>query len=392
MKITDVRAVPVAVPFDQFGVWEPVTMWYNTRWSSRHTIVFIDTDEGITGLGACRDRSMDLIQGSFKKNLIGLDPFEIEKIEGLTTRLRGGRRPDSTAAIDNACWDIIGKACNKPLYKLLGGKVHDKVRVEFWECTKSPEDLADDVKKAIELGWKAFKIKIGTDPATDLARVKAAREAAGDGIELGFDLNDSYSVPTAIRTLKKMEKYDPAYIEQPTASWDIDGLADVKRHVNIPILCHSFYVTKDKRSTLELVNKNAADMLNIHPDYMGTLLYCKEIVAIAEAGGIIPKLQSSCAELGPANAGCLHLVTSTPAFTTTNQSSNHHIEKSGDIITEPFKTKDGNLTIPDKPGLGVEIDKDKLAKWNKAWQDGKWMPEPGLPRTDIYYANLRVRM
>jgi L-alanine-DL-glutamate epimerase-like enolase superfamily enzyme len=399
LKITDLKTVPVAVPFNQFDTYEPVTMWYGTRYASRHAIVFIETDEGITGVGACRDTSMDLVLDIYKNGLLGIDPFDIRNIEALTMGLRAGRRPDAAAAIDHACWDIIGKACDKPVYKLIGGRVHDKFRCEFWECTKSPGNVFSDVSKAIELGWRAFKIKIGVDPKTDLSIVAAAREAAGDGIELGFDVNDSYTVPIAIRTIKKMEKYDPAYIEQPIASWDIRGLAEVKRHIDVPILCHSFNVTLNKKSTLELIQANAADMLNINPDYMGSLLYCQEIAAIAEAGGIIPKIQSSCAELGPANAGLLHLAASTPAFTVTGQNSNHHLEKSGDVIKKPFKTVNGCLKVPEEPGLGIEIDKDKLEKWNGAWVSGKYAHEPGLPRSDIYlnsfassYSRMRERL
>lgn len=189
-----------------------------------------------------------------------------------------------------------------------------------------------------------------------------------------------------------MEGYDPAYIEQPIPSWDIDGLAEVKAHVDIPILCHSSYVTKDKRSTLELVEKNAADMLNINPDYMGSLLYCQEIAAIAEAGGIICKAQSTCAELGPANAGLLHLITATPAFTTTHQNSSHHLEKSGDIITEPFKSVNGMMAVPEGPGLGVEIDMEKVEKWHRAWSEGRYKNEPGLGRSNPYLWNLAFRL
>lgn len=391
MKITDVRAVQVAVPLAYFGNYEPVTMWYGTRYASRHAIVFIDTDEDITGLGACRDDTVGLVLNTFRPRLIGLDPFDIRNIETLTKNLNPGGRPDGVAAIDHACWDIIGKACGKPIYRLLGGRVHEKVRCEFWECNRTPERLATDVEKAMELGWKAFKIKIGVSPAADVACVKAAREAAGDGIELGFDVNDAYSVPSAIRAIKKMERYDPSYIEQPIPSWDIVGLAEVKRHVEVPILCHSFYVTKDKKSVLEFVEKRAAEMLNINPDYMGSLLYCQEVCAIAEAGGIIAKAQSSAAELGPANAGLLHLVTATPAFTTTNQNSSHLLEKSGDVVTKPFITRDGCLTAPEDPGLGVEIDEGKLNQWHKAWLEGKYKSEPGLPRSDTYYDNTALR-
>lgn len=288
-------------------------------------------------------------------------------------------------------WDIIGKVCGKPLYKLLGGKVHDKFRCEFCECNRPPERLALDVKKAVELGWKAFKIKVGLDPATDVACVKAAREAAGDRIVLGFDVNNSYSVPSAIRTIKKMERYDPDYIEQPVEEWNVDGLREVKRHTDVPLLCHSFYVTKDKKSVLEFVNKKAADMLNINPDYMGSLQYCQEVCAIVEAGGIIAKAQSSAAELGPANAGLVHLVTATSAFTTSNQNSSHLLERSGDVIAEPFTVKEGCLTVPEGPGLGVEIDMEKLGQWHKAWLDGKYKDETGRPRSDPYYAMGSLR-
>jgi len=391
MKISNVRVVKVAVPFDKFGKWEPVTMWYNTRFASLHSVVFVDTDEGVTGVGCARATSEDLILNTFRPKILGKDPFDVEEIGRLTMRTEGaaGRRPDAAAAIDNALWDIIGKVCNKPVYKLLGGKVHDKVRVGFWECMRTPDEQAADCKKAVELGWKSFKIKIGVDPKTDVESVKKVREAVGDDIELGFDINGGYTVPTAISAIKKMERYDPACIEQPVAEWDIKGLAEVKQHVDVPIKCHSFYVN-DPTSVVRLIELDAADMLNINPDFVGPLLLCKKVAAVAEAGGIICSGQSSAAELGPALAGWLHLITSTSAFTGTNETSNHLLEKSEDVIKKPFKVVDSCLTAPEGPGMGVEIDEEKLQKWKKAYDDKIYAHKPGLPRADPYYAGMNL--
>jgi L-alanine-DL-glutamate epimerase-like enolase superfamily enzyme len=254
---------------------------------------------------------------------------------------------------------------------------------------KSPEKQAADCKRAVGLGWKSFKVKIGVNPKTDIESVKRIREAVGDDIELGFDINAGYNVPTAIATIKKMERYEPACIEQPVAEWDLQGLAEVKRHVDVPIKCHSFYVN-EPNSVLRLIELHAADMLNINPDFIGPLLTCKKVAAVAEAGRIICSGQSSAAELGPALAGWLHLIVSTTAFTGTNETSTHLLEKSGDIITKPFKVVDSCLTAPEGPGLGVDVDEAKLKKWSKAYDEGLYVRKAGLPRADPYYTGMSL--
>lgn len=389
MKITNVRTVCVSVPFSVFGKFQPMTMWYATRYASNHAIVFIDTDEAITGIGETWDQNEAEILETVKPKIIGLDPLNIENITTISIkRSRGilrGVSPSPISAVDCALWDIMGKVCNQPLYKLLGGKVHDKVRCRYWMCEKSPEEQAAEAVKAVERGWKAFKIKIGRDPKKDVESLKMIREAVGDDIELGFDLNGSYSLPTAIRTLKKMEKYDPAHIEEPIPALDFKGYADLRRVTNIPIEYHLNGHLK-LSDVIELVNLRAMDLLHLNPMQNGGLIYCNKICAIAEAAGIPVTGQSSAAELGPANAELLHWISSNLAFTRTNDSSTHLLESpSGDIIKDEFKTKNGCLTIPEGLGLGIEIDEEKLKKYNKIWLTRKYKVEQGLPRTDTYY-------
>lgn len=391
MKITDVRTIMVTVPFATFGKFEPVTMWYGTRHASIHCVTFIDTDEGITGVATEGDQHT--IMNQFRPKLIGRDPFDIEKIEselGGAIRGRWEIATNTMAAIDNALWDIIGKSCNKPLYKLWGGKVNDPVHVRYWMCCKSPEEQAAEAVKAVEREWKAFKIKLGTDPETDVERVRTIREAVGDKIQLCFDINGGYPLSVAINTLKKIARYNPAYIEDPVPCvWpydpgSLDNMADIRRITGIPIEAHS-HGPNCEEFAMTLVQKRAADALHLNISYIGSVLESRRVCAIAEAGGLIVTGQSSCAELGPRNALLLHLITSERSFKGTNDSSTHHLEPpSGDIIKNEFRTINGTLAVPEGPGLGVEIDEEKLDYYHKIYLSGKYRPEPGLGRKNMY--------
>jgi glucarate dehydratase len=383
MKITDVKTVMVTVPFH-----EPVTMWYGKRSASIHPVTFIETDEGITGVNTEGDQH--LIMNEIRPKLIGKDPFNIEKIEAeLGGAIRGRWEiPTKTmSAIDGALWDIVGKSCGKPLYKLWGGKLRDKVHVRYWLCCKNPEEQAVEAVKAVESGWKAFKIKLGTDPKTDLERVKAVRDAVGDSVQLCFDINGGYPLGVALNTLRRMAKYEPAYIEDPVPNFwpydsgSLEAMADIRRITGIPIEVHSHGPNCPEFARL-VVEKRAADAIHLNVSFTGGVLEAKRVCAIAEAGGLIVTGQSSAAELGPRNALLLHLIISERTFKGTNDSSTHHL--TGDIIKEEFKTIDGALTVPDGPGLGVEIDEEKLKKYNGIYESGTYRHEPGIGRKDAH--------
>lgn len=383
MRITDVRTVMVAVPFH-----EPITMWYGKRSASIYPVTFIDTDEGVTGVNAEGDEHA--IMEAARPRLIGRDPFDIEKIEaelGGAIRGRWEIPTNTMAAVDGALWDIIGKSCGKPLYKLWGGKVHDRVHVRYWLSCKAPEKQAAEALRAVEMGWRAFKVKLGTDPKTDLERVRAVREAVGDDAQLCFDINGGYPMSVAINTLRKMARYDPAYVEDPIPNFwpydagSLEGMADIRRITGIPIEAHSHGPNCPEFARL-LVEKRAADALHLNVSFAGGVLEAKRACAIAESGGLAVTGQSTAAELGPRNALLLHLITSERAFKGTNDSSTHHL--TGDIIANEFKTVKGTLAVPEGPGLGVEIDEAKLRKYHEVYESGLYRHEPGLGRKDQY--------
>jgi L-alanine-DL-glutamate epimerase-like enolase superfamily enzyme len=255
---------------------------------------------------------------------------------------------------------------------------------------RSPKEQAQEANKAIKRGWKSLKIKLGTDPDTDVERARQIREAVGNRVELCFDINGGYPLAVAIRTIKRISKYEPAYIEDPVPQiWPydsgcLDNMADVRKMTGVPIECHS-HGPNCLEFLSSVIQKRAADAIHLNISFVGSVLECKRICAIAEAGGLIVTGQSSCAELGPRNALLLHMITSERAFKGTNDSSTHHLETpSGDIIKTEFRTDQGTLKAPEEPGLGVEVDLAKVQKYNKLYLQKRYLPEQGLGRTDSH--------
>ena len=399
MIVTDVRAVNVCVPLSTFGRFEPVTMWYGTRYAALKTMIFIETDEGITGVGEAWAPADKTVQG-LKRWIVGRDPFDVNAIER-TINNRGnvrhlmGHLPvgllNVTGGISMALWDVMGKAVEKPVYKLIEGRYRDRVECRYWMCDKPPEDQAAEAVKAVEAGFRALKIKAGLNPEHDVNCVKAVREAVGDRVEIGFDFNGGYTAGKAIRTIKKMERYDPSHIEEPVDSNNIGALARVRRHVDVPILCCGRGCTT-KESIQELVFKDAADAVNLDLCRNGGFLETQRCAAVAEAGGLEASCHSSPGELGVATAAQLHLVTATPSWLEPVDSAYVKVlPPSEDIITRPFEYENGTLSVPEGPGLGIEIDEERFERARRRYETelDRWQHvrgrDPRVPSRQFYY-------
>lgn len=376
MKIVDVKTRIICVPRS-----EPSSMALDTGIErDMALIVEVYTDKGIVGLGeGPHDHYRPLIevqqymfQKLVKPRLLGEDPFNIEKIVGdahMTLRSSHSSiiaHPALVAAAEMACWDIMGKALNLPIYKLMGGKVREKVATTAFLAVKSPKEMARDAVAAVEEGIKTIKLKVGLDPQEDVKIVEAVRNAVGDGVTLRADANQAWSVGTAINQCRKLENYDIQFIEQPIPRWDHDGLVRLRRRINVPIcICEGL---TQLPPLMSLIKKEAIDFVSSDPWRMGGLTGFKKLCSICEVEGI--PVVTHTPTFGISQAAWLHACISSRAvkYACDLEVSKIGVHRVADIITKPFRHKNGYVEAPEGPGLGVELSKEEMNKWEKYFE------------------------
>jgi len=229
------------------------------------------------------------------------------------------------------------------------------------------DKAVDEALQAKAEGVKTIKLKCGVDPKRDIELVKQIRQAIGPDLNICTDANQGYpTAKAAVKIIKAMEPYNLLYMEQPVEG--IDPMAEVARRVDTPIMAdESAWTPAD---VVEIVHKKAADMISIYTTKPGGMFKAKKVAAIAEAAGLKCNVNGS-VETGVGNAANIHLAASTGVVSfgcVVPVSSPKEKAKKGiagiyyqdDIITEPFEFDDGDIIVSSKPGLGIEIDEDKL--------------------------------
>jgi len=351
-----------------------------------HALVNIRTDEGVFGTGevnlspSWEGETQASVESVIKELitpvLIGKDPFDIQAIKDEITKVVGGiygagiyGQPMAKAAIDYALHDLMGKALGIPVYKLLGGCYRRKIPIAYAVLTKNWEELsskevAELACNAVEKGFKTFKLYVMhpplMDPKEDIERVKAVRDAVGYEIDLRVDASGVWDRKMAIQTIRKMEKYELQYVEQPVAGWDFDGMSIVARAVDTKISADESVFTP--QDALRLVEKKAVDIINIKVSRVGGIFNAEKINAIAESAGVACMI-GAMLELELGTAASAHLAAS-------KMNVRYPCELVGPlwyeedywITKEGFKVEDGFYTVPEKAGLGLELDEAKLAK------------------------------
>lgn len=368
MKISKVEVYPTVINY--MAKYE---MAVGTTKIGQRVIIKVFTDEGIVGLGEASfvitDRTgenLETITFALKKYfaplMIGEDPFNLQgimrKIDSIVWNRYGFLY--SKAAVDIALHDIMGKASGQPVYNLLGGLYRSTMGVSRSLPISSPEETAAKAVALKEQGYKQITIKVGFDPNLDIKRVAAVRKAVGDEFPLEIDPNQGYRVPVAIPVCRKMEEYGILNVEQPCPWWDLDGMAEVARALDTPITADESVLTPV--DAMRVIEKRAADSMTIKLAKSGGFWESRKIAVLADLAGINCNIGSQ-HPAGVGTAAILHFAAATPEV----------IEPLGygvpaerfvdDILLEPLQMEDGTVTVPHKPGLGVEVDDEKLKKY-----------------------------
>jgi galactonate dehydratase len=359
--------------------------------------VKVHTDEGIVGIGEAYSAGPDLataaVVADFEEWLIGRDPMEIERLWALMyagSRFPGGVVVNSAiSGIEQALWDISGKALGVPVYKLLGGACRDRIRVYQSPHGRTPEELAANAVSLIDrYGYTALKIGphgpgFAGQPRNALlreaaARMAAVRAAVGDDIDIGVDPHARTIDPAEAAALAAaLAPYQPFFLEEPLRPENIDALARLAAHVNIPLATGEMLYTKYQFR--DLLVREAVSI--IQPDICcaGGLLECKKIAAMAEAFYVQLAPHNP---MGPvATATNVHLSATSPNFLILEYIPDDRPPRR-DLVVEPMKLVDGYLELPTAPGLGIELNEDAFPRFPyRSWH----RPFPVRPDGSLGY-------
>ncbi len=359
MKVTDIKTFAVDC--------------FRTNW----VFVKVYTDEGIDGVGEAtleyKEKALLGAVEHIKDYLVGKNPMEIEKHWHAIYRdayWRGGPvLMSALSAVETALWDTLGKYLGVPIYQLLGGRANDKVRIYvngWFSGAREPYEFAEKAKIAVGRGVTALKwdpfgknyLEISNNELDKAMRcVSAVRQAVGNEVDLLIEGHGRFNIPTSIKIAKELEQFKPMFFEEPVPPDNLDALKEVRDKSPVAISAgERLYTRWDYKRMFDLM---AADYIQPDISHAGGIMELKKIAADAECRYIAfaPHNPS-----GPvANAATLQLAACCPNFSIL-EIMYSDVSYRKDITDEKLTYADGYITIPDKPGLGIEINEDECLK------------------------------
>ena len=338
--------------------------------SGIHSVILeLETDTGIKGWGEASpwpvftgtaEGNAAALHVYFRPFLIGADPVQVEKHMLAADKALVGH-PEAKAALEMALLDITGKITGLSVCELVGARMRDDIGMSF---SVANPDFAKDLEDIAEMwkdGVRILKLKTGfAGHAFDLMRVEKLREIYGDALDMRIDYNQGLLSYDAVRTIKDFEPFRPTFVEQPVKMHEREALAHIAREVDLPIMADESVF--DPKTALLGAQNRIADIFSLKIMKSGGIRRALEVAAIARAAGI--EVYGGCMfETGLAHMAGTHLMAAVPDLTLECEFYMATYYAQDDILIEPFPVKDGRVHVPKSPGLGVEINQDKLEKY-----------------------------
>ncbi|MGN1369351.1 MAG: dipeptide epimerase [Aristaeellaceae bacterium] len=354
MKITDIRIARISVPLRV-----PFKTALRTVNSVEDIIVEVHTDTGHVGYGeapptgAITGDTAGAIIGALRDHIIPrLIGQEVDAFEPLMKQLDASvvHNTSAKAAMDIALYDLYGQLLGAPVYRLLGAS-RKQITTDITISVNAPEEMARDTLTAIRRGYDTLKIKVGVDPALDVARLTAVRQAAGPDVRLRIDANQAWSPKQAVRLLNQMQErgLDIELVEQPVKGSDFEGLRYVTRHADVPVMAdESVFSAADAMTIMQM---GAADLINIKLMKCGGLHNALKIASAAEVCGVECMIGCMLEAKVSVNAA-VHLACAKSVIT--------RVDLDGPVLCSEDPIDGGSvfdektITVSDAPGLGIE--------------------------------------
>lgn len=375
MKVASVEAIPVSVPYRHREVSSQVA-----RDGVSDVLVRVATDDGLLGWGeACCGADTASVEAALRAMapfVLARDPWNREAMRrdlfthGLW-QFRAGTGNFAWAGIDMALWDICGRACGQPIWRLLGGLQQTEATYFYYLARGSGESLAAQVEDGLRAGFEVFYLKVAVDDAEDLAMVGAVREALGRGPRLRLDANGAWSVPQALRNLRAMAEHDIDFVEQPVRDHPVGQLGEIRARLPMAVCANEGMWSE--ADAYARIRAREADVYCFSPYWVGSMGSFHRLSWLAACEGL-QVCKHTHGELGVAAAASHHVVLTLPNGVEGHQQTAYLMEY--DIVRERLPIATGpRWGVIDAPGLGVEVDEEAVADANARYRsEGQYRP------------------
>ena len=376
MKVVKLETFPVSIAYKHDEVSSIVT-----RSGVTDVIVKLSTDDGLVGWGeSCTAADTAGIESAVRAMapfVVGRDPWQTEAIARDVFVAAAWQFQPMTgnfafAGIDMALWDLCGKACGQPLYRLFGGALNDEIDYFYYVHWGSAEDVAAQGRDGVARGYSVFYLKVGVDQRAEESMLEALRQAIGGDAKIRIDANQTWSVPEATRILTDWHaRFDIDFVEAPVPIDPLENMLDLRRP-GLPELCANEGLWREA-DAMRVIKSRCAAYLCFSSYWVGSLRRFNSLIHAAHIEG-----QQVCkhthGELGLTAAAGQHMMLSAPNACAGQQQTAQVM--TDDILTERIPIADGpRWGRIEAPGLGVEVDVDKLATYHEAYRrDGEFTP------------------
>lgn len=374
MEITNIRVVPLSHSLPPGKGLGDARGFGRTRAT---TLLRLVTSDGTIGWGeafapgSIVEATVDEL---FRDDVIGMDPFAVESLaeRSYTDPYHFGGSvfvQSVVSAIDVACWDIIGKTVDRPIHRLLGGQERTSLTpyASTMYFTEDDRPIEEPIEAAVEEGFTAAKIKIGSGVTEDIERVRCAREILGENAHLMVDMNGNYRPDQAIRSARALSEFDLTWVEEPVPPENHSGYQEIKQAIETPVAAGEAHY--GRFAFKQLIDNRTVDIVQPNLARCGGLSEARRIAAIAstENVGVIPHVWNS----GVGLAAAIQFAASLPDYPHTRnvpEPSFLEFDRSPNplrsaILETPFDPSGGALDLPEEPGLGITVDEDALDQY-----------------------------
>ena len=381
MEITRIVAHPVTMsvaPLEEGGIAPYVTNHGQTEDVDR-MLVEVQTDEGITGWGEMRmflspKSTQVILEDGIAPWVVGHSPFEVETLRRQMF-IEYTNVDMFFSPIEIACWDIVGKVLERPIYELLGGWTAPtqtsragspdsewaaEVPIAYCVGILSPEESREHARKALDDNYAVLKTKAGRDWKQDVKRIVAMDDEVDGQLEFRLDPNQGWRFDEAVRVAAALADAGVyvQYLEQPIRVDTHGTLAKLRERTVQPIGPNED--TDIEHNLLDLIRRDALDVAVVDMTPAGGITAVRQLAGLAENAGV-PVAHHCAFDLGVRTAAILHTVSSVPGFTLPPDSTYYAWED--DVLSEPLTVVDGAIPVPDGPGLGIEVDRSKVDEY-----------------------------